>query len=44
MKCGQLMERNKRNIFSPKLCGKEGRETSFCFDKKSLYEVKASGL
>ena len=28
MKFGQLIEHNKRNIFSQKLCGKWGRETS----------------
>ena len=46
MKFGQLIE-YKRNIFLQKLCGKRGKETSsrpLYFFRKSLNEVKASGL
>ena len=40
MKLGQLIERNKRNIFLQKLCRKWGKETS----SRPLYFLKASGL
>ena len=46
-KFGQLIEHPKRNIFLLKLCRKQGRETSsrqLFFEKKSLYQEKASGL
>ena len=48
MKFGQLIKYNKRNVFLQKSWWKWGRETSsrpvFVFSKKTLYELKLSGL
>ena len=47
MNFGQVIEYNKGNIFLQKLCRKWDRYSSsrlFCFFKKTLYEVKTSGL